>query len=73
MVCLHYPTVISITIPIKCRKATLGPIPMMILMQSNNESQLENHLIGTDICVKLFTVPICIGIGISIGIDMGPL
>ena len=67
MVCLHCPTAISIPILKICRKATLGPIPMMILMQSNNGSRLKNHLIGTNISAKLLTVPICTGIGIDIG------
>ena len=31
------------------------------------ENYLKNHLISTDISVKLGTVPICIGIGIGIG------
>ena len=62
MVCLHCPTPIPIPIPMKSTMATLGPIPMvipmvpmMIPMQSNNGNQLQNHLIGTDISVKLGT------------------
>ena len=55
----------------KAKKATLRPIPwvvpMMTLVQSNNGNQLQNHLISA----KLFTVPICIGMGIAIGIDVG--
>ena len=69
MVCLHCPTPIPIPIPMKSTMATLGPIPMvipmvpmMIPMQSNNGNQLQNHLIGTDISVKLGTVTICIRI-----------
>ena len=69
MVCLHCPTPIPIPIPMKSTMATLGPIPMvipmvpmMIPMQSNNGNQLQNHLIGTDISVKLGTVPSCIRI-----------
>ena len=82
MVRLHFPTPIptpiSITIPMKSRNATLGlivmvipMIPMIILMQSNNGNQLQYHLISTNIGVKLGTLPICIGIGITIGIDVG--
>ena len=37
------------------------------------ENYLKNHLIGTNVCVKLGTVPICIGKGIGIGISIGPL
>ena len=51
----------------KCRKATLGPI----LMQSYYENYFKNYLIGTDIGVKLGTVPTCIRIGIGIGIRIG--
>ena len=40
---------------------------MVILMQSYYENYLKNHLIGTNISVKLGTVPICIGIGIGVG------
>ena len=61
------PIHIPIPIAIICRKAPLGPIPMVILMQSYYESYLKNHLVGTNIGVKLGTVPICIGIGIKIG------
>ena len=61
------PIHIPIPILILCRKAPLGPIPIAILMQSYYENYLKNHLIGTDISVKLGTVPICIGIGIRIG------
>ena len=46
-------------------------IPMMFPMQSSNGNQLQNHLIGTDTGVKLGTVPICIGMGITIGITVG--
>ena len=56
-----------ILIPIICRKVTLGLILMVILMQSYYEKYLKTHLISTNICVKLSTVPICIGIGIGIG------
>ena len=49
----------------KCRKATLGLIPM----KSYYEYCIKNYLIGTDIGVKLGTVPICIRIGIGISID----
>ena len=61
---IHMP----IPIPILCRKAPLGPIQMVILMESYYENYLTNHLIGTDISVKLGTVPFCIGIIIEIGI-----
>ena len=71
MVCFHCPTPMSIHILIPiliiCRKAPLGLIPMVIPMQSYHENYLKNHHIGTDICVKLGTVPICIRIGIRIG------
>ena len=59
---------IAIPIPILCRKAPLGRIQMVILMQSYCENYLTNHLIGTDISVILGAVPICIGIGIGIRI-----
>ena len=55
-----------IHIPILCRKTPLGPISMVIPMQSY-ENYLQNHLIGTDISVKLGIVPICIRIGITTG------
>ena len=58
-------------IPMKCTKATLGLIPMVIPMQSNHGNQLQNHFIGTDISVKLGAIPICIGIWITIGIGVG--
>ena len=55
----------------KAKKATLGPIPwvvpMMTLVQSNNGNQLQHRLISA----KLFTVPICTRMGITIGIDVG--
>ena len=35
------------------------------------EIKLLNHLIGTDTSVKLDTLPICIGIGTTLGIDVG--
>ena len=40
---------------------------MIIPMQSYYENYLKNHLIGTNIGVKLGIVPICIIIGIRIG------
>ena len=59
----------------KAKKATLGPIPwvvpMMTLVQSNNGNQLQHRLISANISAKLFTIPICIGLGIAIGIDVG--
>ena len=67
MVCFHCPTAmlihIPIPIPILCRKAPLGLIQMVILMQSYCENYLENHLIWYQYWYKLGTVPICIGIG----------
>ena len=42
-------------------------IPMMMMMQSSNGNELQNHLICTNISVKLGIVPICIRIGITIG------
>ena len=75
MVGLHCPTPIPIPIPMKSTKATLAMMPMvislMIPMQGNKGNQLQKHLIGTDIGVKLSTVPICIGIGITIRIGAG--
>ena len=71
MVCFHCPIPISKLLRdrlrCKCRKATLGPI----LMQSYYENDFKKHLIGTNISVKLGTVPICIGIRIRIGIGIG--
>ena len=67
MVRLHCPSPIFIPIPIICRKGTLEPIPMAIPMQSHNKNYLKNHLIGTDIGVKLGTVAIYIRILIGIG------
>ena len=64
---MSIPIPIPIPIPILCRKTPQGPIPMVILMHSYYENYLKNHLIGTDISVKLGTVPICIRIGIGIG------
>ena len=66
MVCFHSSTPMLIHIPIICRKARLGLIPMVILMQSYYENYFKNHLVSTNISVKLGTVPICIGIGIRI-------
>ena len=40
---------------------------MVFPMQSYYENYLRKHFIGTNICVKLGTVPICIRIGIGIG------
>ena len=62
-----YAVHIPIPIAIICRKAPLGPIPMVIPMQSYCENCLKNHLIGTNIGVKLGAVPICIGIEIGLG------
>ena len=71
MVCFQcltpMPIHIPIPIPILCRKAPQGPIPMVIPMQSYYENYFKNHLTGTNIGVKLGTVPICIRIGIGIG------
>ena len=51
MVCFHCLTPmlihIPIPIPILCRKAPLGPIPMVILIQSYYENYLKNDLIAT--------------------------
>ena len=70
MVCFYCPTPmlihIPIPIPILCRKALLGPIPMVILIQSYYENYLKTPY-WYHIGVKLGTVPICIGIGIRIG------
>ena len=44
---------------------------MVISMQSYYENYFKNHLISTDIDVKLGTVAICIGKGIRIGIEIG--
>ena len=75
--CLHcptpIPTPIPIVIPMKSRKATIRPIPMVVamipmmtLMQSNNGNQLQNYLISTDISVKLIGYStICIRIRIT--------
>ena len=70
MVCFHYPTPIPmpirilIPIPVLSRKAPHGLIPMVRLMKIFYENYFKKHLIGTDIGVKMGTVPICIGIGI---------
>ena len=76
MGCLHCPIPIPMLIPrlilIICRKATFGLILIVFPMQSSKKITLK-HLIGIDIGVKLGTVPICIGIGISPGIGIGPL
>ena len=61
------PIHILIPIPILCRKDPLGLISMVILMHSYYENYLKNHLISTDISIKLGTVPICTLIGIGIG------
>ena len=67
----HCLTLMPIHIPIPiliiCRKAPLGPIPMVILILSYYENYLNNHLISINISVKLGRVPICIGIRIGIG------
>ena len=41
-------------------------------MQSYYKNYFKNHLIFTDISVKLGNVPICIRLGITIGIGIGP-
>ena len=57
MVCFHCPTPVPIHTPIPililCRKAPLGRIQMVILMQSYYENYLKNHLISTNISVEI--------------------
>ena len=64
------PIHIPIPILIICSKAPLGLIPMVILMHSD-DNYFKNHIISTDICVKLGAVPICTRIVIGIGIGIG--
>ena len=42
---------------------------MVILMHSYYGKYLKNHLIGTDIGVKLGTVPICVYVDANHGAD----
>ena len=49
MVCLHCTIPIPTPIPIICRKAILGQILMVILIQSYHENYFKKHLISTNI------------------------